>query len=210
MTAGNHTPLKPLFRTFMRRQLPEGIRVFSPSQQGFLFVLAVLGVLLFYLRFPQPFSPLFTERPHQEFVVEVTGDEVLPGIYLFEKPPSLRDAFEKAGGKGEGIPADNPDLARPLESGTLVRVRKETSGTIRFTLGSMEARKLLVFSVPLDLNRVSAEDLCLIPGVGPSLAQEIVAYREKRNGFSRIEDLREVKGIGEKTYQRLQGYLAVR
>jgi competence protein ComEA len=68
----------------------------------------------------------------------------------------------------------------------------------------MEARKLLVFSIPLDLNRVSAEDLCLIPGIGESLAREIVTYRERRKGFRSIEELKKVKGIGEKKYKDLK------
>jgi competence protein ComEA len=67
----------------------------------------------------------------------------------------------------------------------------------------MEARKLLVFSIPLDLNHVSVEDLCLIPGIGESLAQDIVAYRKKRNGFRAVEELKKVKGIGEKKYETL-------
>lgn len=210
MTAGNHTALKPPFRTAIRHHLAEWIRVFSPSQQGFLFVLAILGVLLLYLQFHRPFSPSLAERPHQEFVVEVTGDGGLPGIYFFEKPPSLRDVIEKAGGRREGIPADNPDLSMLLETGTLVSARREPSGTIRLRLGRMEAHKLLLFSIPIDLNEASVEDLCLVPGIGPSLAKEIVAYRERREGFSRIEDLQHVRGIGEKTYQRIQGYLSVR
>ena len=70
----------------------------------------------------------------------------------------------------------------------------------------MEARKLLVFSIPLDLNRVSVEDLCLIPGIGESLAKEIVSYREKRKGFRSVDDLKNVKGIGEKKWKEVKKY----
>ena len=64
----------------------------------------------------------------------------------------------------------------------------------------MEANKLLVFSIPLDLNRASIEDLCLVPGIGESLAREMVAYRERRKGFRSVEELKNIKGIGEKKY----------
>ncbi len=74
----------------------------------------------------------------------------------------------------------------------------------------MEANKLLVFSIPLDLNRVSAEDLCLIPGIGESLAREILAYRERRKGFGSREDLKNVKGIGEKKYESVKRFFTVR
>ena len=80
---------------------------------------------------------------------------------------------------------------------------------IKAKLGRMEARKLLVFSIPLDLNRVSAEDLSLIPGIGESLAQEILAYREKRRGFRSVEELKNVKGMGEKKWRAIKSFLFV-
>jgi competence protein ComEA len=80
---------------------------------------------------------------------------------------------------------------------------------IRIEIGRMAANKLLVFSIPLDLNRVSAEDLCLISGIGESLAREIIAYRDRRRGFRSVEDLRNVRGIGEKKYQSLKGFFTV-
>jgi competence protein ComEA len=74
----------------------------------------------------------------------------------------------------------------------------------------MEANKLLVFSIPLDLNRVSIEDLCLVPEIGELLAREIVVYREKKRGFRSVEELKNVKGIGEKKYQSLKNFFIVR
>jgi competence protein ComEA len=74
----------------------------------------------------------------------------------------------------------------------------------------MAASKLLVFSIPLDLNHVSVEDLCLIPGIGGSLAQEIIAYRDRRKGFRSVEELRNVRGIGGKKYETLKKFLAVK
>ena len=72
----------------------------------------------------------------------------------------------------------------------------------------MAVNKLLVFSIPLDLNHVSVEDLCLIPGIGKSLAQEMVTYRERRKGFRSVDELKNVKGIGEKKYQDLKEFFA--
>jgi competence protein ComEA len=89
-------------------------------------------------------------------------------------------------------------------------VAKESQGVIKVRLGRMEAKKLLVFSIPLDLNRVTAEDLSLIPGIGESLAQEMIAYRERRRAFRSMEELRDVKGIGEKKHRTLKPLLLVR
>ena len=61
----------------------------------------------------------------------------------------------------------------------------------------------------LDINRENAATLQGLPGVGPALAREIVAYREARGPFRRLEELREVPGIGPKRYARLQGWVRV-
>ena len=81
---------------------------------------------------------------------------------------------------------------------------------IKIKLGRIEARKLIVFSLPLDLNRASAEDLCLIPGIGELLGREILAYRERRRAFSSVEELRNVKGIGDKNFESIKSYFIVR
>lgn len=197
-------------RKTMKKDLTSWIRFFSSSQQAVLLVLAVLGVILLYERFycaPPPPTP---ERQRQEFIVEVVGDGLRPGIYLFEKPPSIQDVMGKAGGRKDWNFHGSESRSQLLETGTLVSAHLEPTGAVRLRLCSMEAHKLLVFSIPINLNEASAEDLCIVPGIGPSLAQQIVAYREKRKGFSRIEDLRNVRGVGEKTYQRIRNYLTVR
>ena len=81
---------------------------------------------------------------------------------------------------------------------------------IKIKIGRMEANKLLLFSIPLDLNRSSVEDFCLVPGIGESLAHEIVAYRERRKGFRSVEELKDVKGMGNKKYQSIKNFFIVK
>jgi len=81
---------------------------------------------------------------------------------------------------------------------------------IKIKLSRMEANKLLALSIPLDLNRVSVEDLCLIPGIGESLAREIVTYRERRKGFRSVGELKNVKGIGGKKWIEFKKFFVVR
>ncbi|HWB71256.1 MAG TPA: helix-hairpin-helix domain-containing protein, partial [Egibacteraceae bacterium] len=61
----------------------------------------------------------------------------------------------------------------------------------------------------LDLNRATVDDLEELPGIGPVLAERIVAHREQRGGFAAGGDLREVRGIGEKTFQTLAELVSV-
>ncbi len=61
----------------------------------------------------------------------------------------------------------------------------------------------------LDLNRASAGELESLPGIGAVMAQRVIAFRESAGGFRRVEDLREVKGIGPKKFDRLKSFVTV-
>ncbi|MFR8001456.1 MAG: ComEA family DNA-binding protein [Hydrogeniiclostridium sp.] len=61
----------------------------------------------------------------------------------------------------------------------------------------------------LSINRASAEELDTLPGIGPSLAQAILEYREEHGGFSTLEELMEVPGIGEKIFAELKDQIVL-
>ncbi|MDR2593656.1 MAG: helix-hairpin-helix domain-containing protein [Fibromonadaceae bacterium] len=60
---------------------------------------------------------------------------------------------------------------------------------------------------PLPINSASNEDLCFIKGVGPSLAQKIIDYREKNGNFRTAKDLEKVPGIGAKKRQAMEEFV---
>jgi len=64
-------------------------------------------------------------------------------------------------------------------------------------------------ATPIDINHASAEQLTALPGVGPALAERIVAFRKEHGPFQRVEDLMKVKGIGEKSFQKLRPHVRV-
>jgi competence protein ComEA len=183
---------------------------FSLGQQRILFVLAllILGILYFKFYYPPHSSP--PEEILRETVIEVSGEVRSPGVYPFQNPPTLKEAIERAGGLKEAAQFDTASSSEILETGTLLAVKKEKAREIKIKLDRMAANKLIVFSIPLDLNRVSLEDLCLIPGVGESMAREIIAYRERRKGFRSTEELKNVKGIGEKKFKSIKTFFALK
>ena len=61
----------------------------------------------------------------------------------------------------------------------------------------------------IDINKATANDLQKLPGIGPSLAKQIVAYREKHGPFRRVEDLMAIKGIGFKKWKQIRPYVRV-
>ncbi len=61
----------------------------------------------------------------------------------------------------------------------------------------------------IDLNRATVSQLISLPGVGPALAERIVEYREKNGRFQKVEELLNVRGIGEKKFAKLEARIAV-
>ncbi len=61
----------------------------------------------------------------------------------------------------------------------------------------------------LDLNIASVDELEILPGIGPKKAGAIVDYRERHGGFKYLDQLTEVKGIGDKTLERIAPYVFV-
>ena len=208
------------------------MKYFSVSQQWVLFVASLVLLASLLLRFYYYPSTVPCEEPAKEVVVEVLGEVRQPGIFLFQEPPSLGEVIDRAGGLKEIAPLDAISSSTILETGTLLTVARESSRfrpaplcppplpqeqpqptsqvEIKIKIGRMDANKLLVFSIPLDLNHVSLQDLCLISGIGESLAREIIAYRERRKGFRSVEELRKVRGIGEKKYETFKKALDVK
>ena len=64
-------------------------------------------------------------------------------------------------------------------------------------------------ATPVNLNTATAAQIAGLPGVGPKAAQRIVEYRQKNGGFKKIEELMNVKGIGEKSFLKLKPLITV-
>src|SRR5512137_3087781 len=168
------------------------MKYFSVSQQWVLLVAALLLLGSLTFKFYYSPRPIPSGEPAKEVVVEVLGEVRQPGIYLHQVPPNLKHAIERAGGLKEPAQFDMTLSSTILETGTLLTVvrdppqlppslplsdggrRRVKQDEIKIRVGRMAVNKLLVFSIPLDLNDLSVDDLCLIPGVGKSLAQEMI------------------------------------
>lgn len=74
---------------------------------------------------------------------------------------------------------------------------------------SRESKAVATAAAPVNLNTASAAQIATLPGVGPKAAQRIVEYRDKNGGFKKIEELMNVKGIGEKSFLKLKPLITV-
>ena len=61
----------------------------------------------------------------------------------------------------------------------------------------------------LDLNTATLQQLMLLPGIGETLGQRIIDYRTEHNGFTSVDELKQVSGIGDKKFAQIAPYVNV-
>jgi competence protein ComEA len=84
-----------------------------------------------------------------------------------------------------------------------------TAAPVPQTKTSPAAKAAASAARPIDLNAATASQLEALPGIGPATAKRIVEYREKNGGFKKIEELMNVRGIGEKSFLKLKSLVTV-
>ncbi|RJR41429.1 MAG: helix-hairpin-helix domain-containing protein [Deltaproteobacteria bacterium] len=175
---------------------------FSRTQLGVSLLLGAALLLIWAWRgnFGLSPSPPPASTPNHPVYVEVAGAAARPGVFEFPQPPALSQVLAEAGAAASPGPAD-PKLA----SGSKV----EVTGEGRYRLGRMDGPKLMTLGLALDLNRAAAADLEALPGIGPTLAQRIVAYRQTHGPFKNIGDLEQVSGIGPKKLAQVKPYVVI-
>lgn len=136
----------------------------------------------------------FAETPTALLEVHVGGWVVAPGVVSIPEGSRVADAVAAAGGMRPGAAADTINLASPVADGDQVIVPGPDSGGAGENAGSGGSGSN---DGPIHLNTATAVELQELPGVGPVLAERIVAHRETNGRFETVEDLLDVPGIGE-------------
>lgn len=154
---------------------------------------------------PQPGGSTAAPEPAEELVVAVAGKVVRPGLVRLPSGSRVADALAAAGGPESGASTGLLNLARKLVDGEQVLVGVDPPpGAAPTATGEAAAAGALV-----DLNTATAAQLETLPGVGAVLAGRILDWRTENGRFGSVEQLREVKGIGEATFDDLRDKVAV-
>jgi competence protein ComEA len=138
-------------------------------------------------------------------LVHVAGLVRNPGVYELREGDRVIDAIELAGGALKKAALDLLNLAAPLTDGQQVLVPKRgpagSSGASAAGAGDVQPT--------INVNTADAEALQELPGIGEVLSQRILDYREEHGPFATVDDLIQVKGIGEVTLEDLRDLVTV-
>ncbi|MEG0258609.1 MAG: helix-hairpin-helix domain-containing protein [Lysinibacillus sp.] len=209
-----------------------GKRVLFPS------ILVIIGLLYFYFSNNDSSTPQEelietiqpTEQPIPEQTIEpsetavyvdVKGAVVHPGMYTLTNEDRVLDAVLLAGGYTSEadtklinhaqklqdemilyIPIKGEKLEEIVEEFVQMPTTAGASGGTASSSGSADGK--------VNLNKADETTLMTLSGIGPSKAQSIIAYRDESGGFKTIEDLKNVTGIGDKTFEKLKEFITVK
>ena len=137
------------------------------------------------------------ERDGGALVVHVAGAVRQPGVYRMRPGSRVDEAVTRAGGPRRRADLSALNLAAELEDGRQVLVPLRAAALPATGGAGPAGSAATVPAVPLSLNTATPEQLDELDGIGPAIAQQIVAYREAHGGFGAIEELDQVPGIGE-------------
>lgn len=173
----------------------------------------------------------------QNIKVHVSGAVKQEGVYELLDNSRISDAIDKAGGFSDEAYTKEINLAYPLEDGMKIYVptkaeiaEDEKNGELEYgsldeqNSGSSKSKSKSKSNSSnsktgtksnsksnsgskVNINTATKEQLDTLPGVGPSTAEKIIQYRNENGKFKSIEDIKNVKGIGESKYSKIKDFI---
>lgn len=181
-------------------------------------VFVVVGLLIaaaatfFALRWRAP-APVVIEPPPATVTpgpiqVYVSGAVAKPDVYSLPNGSIVKDALEAAGGATSDADLNHVNLAQALKDGQQVYVPK--IGEVPTPAPtSAKGTPGTVVTGPININTATQDELDSLPHIGPAIAARIIDYRTKHGPFARIEDIKNVQGIGPSIFDAIKDLITV-
>ena len=159
-----------------------------------------------------------SEEEQSEIVVDIKGAVAKPGVYKAKKGSIVNDLIKMAGGLTKDADTSNLNLSKSLTNEMVVTVytkdevknmSKLDSITESAESTSNDQTTTDQASSLININTASLSELQNIPGVGEAKAKLIIDYRTNCGKFTKKEDIKNIKGIGDKMYEKMAPYLTV-
>lgn len=171
----------------------------------------ILGILVgFYSgKLGTKETPILNETK-EKIYVQISGEIKYPGVYEMENGDRVFQLVEKAGGLTENADLNSINLSKKLIDGEKViifakkEINENSTNISQSGTTSSQTKSNLI-----NINTASKEELESLPGIGPTLAQRIIDYRETNGYFQTIEDIKKVSGIGDKKFEAIKNLITV-
>lgn len=195
------------------------------SLVGVMAGFALAGLLMFISRAPAGEPILLQPAPTKEpIAVHVIGAVPRPGLYEFAEGARVQDAINASGGLLASANVESINLAALLVDGQQLTIpyRAGEEPSVSSSTSSEDDNSLVLPGAEqtpepaengntelININTASLEELDSLPGIGPTIAQRIIDYRDENGPFQTIEDILNVSGIGPSTFDNIKDLITV-
>ncbi|CDB74536.1 MULTISPECIES: ComEA family DNA-binding protein [Clostridia] len=144
-----------------------------------------------------------------KIIVEIKGEVAKPDVYQLEEGSIIKDLIDMAGGVTEEADLSRINRAEELLNHELIiigNINDETESSVvqNNSTYSSNGNNSDKVSTLININTADLEQLKEITGIGNIKAQSIIDYREANGGFKSLEELKNVDGIGDKTFEKIK------
>ena len=149
-----------------------------------------------------------SEETHiSQITVHITGAINNPGVIILEEGARIVDALEAAGGETEEADINRLNLAYVLEDGEKLYIPSKNEEEQEYITQGKD--NMSEGQSKININSAQIEELITLPGVGEATANKIIEYRKENGKFKKIEDLKNVPGIGDSKYENIKTMIRV-
>ena len=195
--------------------------IYMPMYKKSLLVLFCIALFasvstFYYLYTQEDTTPIITDNTQTQIqdkqedttiTVYVSGEVNSPGLVELPSDSRIADAIKACGDFTPLADKAKINLAQKLTDGMQIQVsskapvinsNEQVNDTNSNSPNNNSSSNLI------NINTATKEDLDTLPGIGPATAQKIIDYRQEHGNFSSIEDIKNVKGIGEAKFSKMQ------
>lgn len=174
----------------------------SPPQQGTPMAIEAKESAI---EAPQPVDTVTTD---DKIFVDIKGQVERPGLYEMSPHERVDGVVEMAGGFTKDADRNAINLALKVSDEMMVYVPKKGEVETPLPPGSPSGTNGGEGEL-VNINQATSEEIQKLPGIGPSKAAAFIQYREENGPYRSVEDIKNISGIGEKTFERLKEMITV-
>lgn len=180
----------------------------------------VVAIMLVFLTLSQ----VYTKREQEKTIgIHIKGEVNNPGYYEVRNGSRLKDVINKAGGKTDDADLDRVNLAQKVLDGEEIIIPKKGQPVETTVNKDIYYTQKSKFNKENGYDRLSGENnteavninsadmyqLCQISGIGEAMAEEILGYRKKNGAFKSIEEIKNIKGIGDVIFEKIKNKITI-
>lgn len=150
--------------------------------------------------------------------VEIKGEVLNPDVYVLKKGCTIKELIDIAGGVKEDVDTYTINMTKVLDDGDVVVMYKdEKLEGLNYKVNEIVNDKStdeyitneIWESSKISINSATKEELMSLPSIGEAKANAIIEYRTKNGLFKKLEDIKNVKGIGNALYEKIKDYINI-